>query len=101
MRDASQQVKTGKNIGTDWTTFQPGDLLFFGNKETGRITHVAIHDNNGDYVHSSGRVKRNSLNPESPLYGSHSFITAVRIKGSIPSEGITRVENHPWFFDKK
>ncbi len=100
MRDASQQVHTGKNLGTDWKTFQPGDLLFFGNKETGKITHVAIHDKNGDYVHSSGRVKRNSLNPESPIYGAHSFITAVRIKGCIPSQGITRVEDHPWFFDK-
>ena len=100
MRDASQQVKTGQNIGDDWKTFQSADLLFFGNKKTGRITHVAIHDKNGDYVHSSGRVKRNSLNPQSPLYGSHSFITAVRVKDSIPSRGIVRLENHPWFFDK-
>ena len=100
MRDASQQVKTGANLGDDWTKFKAADLLFFGNKKTGRITHVAIHDKNGDYVHSSGRVKRNSLNPKSPLYGSHSFITAVRIDGNIPSQGITRVEDHPWFFNK-
>ena len=100
MRDASQQVKTGANLGDDCTKFKAADLLFFGNKKTGKITHVAIHDKNGDYVHSSGRVKRNSLNPKSPLYGSHSFITAVRIDGSIPSQGITRVEDHPWFFNK-
>lgn len=102
MRDASQQIKTGKDIGTDWTTFKPGDLLFFGYPETGKVTHVALNygDGTGDYIHSSGRVKRNSLNPKSPIFGAHSFISAVRIEGNIPSPGIQRVENHPWFFNK-
>ena len=43
-RDASQQALTGLKIkGSDWQQCQPGDLLFFGNSATGRVTHVGIY----------------------------------------------------------
>lgn len=99
MRDASQQALTGTRIeAKDWRTCQPGDLLFFGNARTGKVTHVAIYDHNGNYVHSSGRVKRNSVDPESESYLTTPFLHAVRIAGNEETKGITRARNHPWYF---
>ncbi len=99
MRDASQQALTGKRIeASDWRTCQPGDLLFFGNAKTKKITHVAIYDHNGNYVHSSGRVKRNSVDPDSPSYLTTPFLHAVRINGMEETPGIIRARNHPWYF---
>ncbi len=99
MRDASQQAKTGTRIeARDWRTCRPGDLLFFGNAKTGRVTHVAIYDSEGNYVHSSGRVKRNSVDPESDAYLTTPFLHAVRIAGNEESKGITLARNHPWYF---
>lgn len=99
MRDASQQALTGQRIAAeDWRKCRAGDLLFFGNARTGRVTHVAIYDNNGKYVHSSGRVKRNSVDPEDPTYLTTPFLHAVRIAGNEETPGITRARNHPWYF---
>lgn len=101
MRDASQQAKTGTRIeAEDWRVCQAGDLLFFGNKETGKVTHVAIYDSNGYYVHSSGRVKRNSVDSNSPDYLTTPFLHAVRIHGNEGTAGITCVRNHPWYFNQ-
>lgn len=100
-RDASQQALTGTHLDpADWRDYQPGDLLFFGNPATGRVTHVAIHHHDGNYVHSSGRVKRNSLDPESPAYLTTPFLHAVRINGNQGTFGITRAIDHPWYFSK-
>lgn len=99
-RDASQQALTGQQLAPEkWRDFEPGDLLFFGNSETGRITHVGIYDHDGMYVHSSGRVKRNSLDPESPAY-LYSPLKAVRVNGMIGTFGITPATAHPWYFEK-
>ncbi|MCM1066479.1 MAG: C40 family peptidase [Muribaculaceae bacterium] len=99
MRDASQQALTGTRIeASDWRTCRPGDLLFFGNANTKKVTHVAIYDRDGNYVHSSGRVKRNSVDPDSPDYLSTPFLHAVRIAGNEESDGIVRARNHPWYF---
>ncbi len=99
MRDASQQALTGTRIETaNWRTCRPGDLLFFGNATTKKVTHVAIYDSNGNYVHSSGRVKRNSVDPDSPDYLTTPFLHAVRIAGNEETPGIIRARNHPWYF---
>lgn len=99
MRDASQQAKTGTRIeAKDWKDCRAGDLLFFGNAKTGKVTHVAIYDHDGKYVHSSGRVKRNSVDPEDPSYLSTPFLHAVRIAGNEETPGIRRARNHPWYF---
>lgn len=98
-RDASQQALTGQRIeAKDWKTCQPGDLLFFGDADTRKVTHVAIYDHDGNYVHSSGRVKRNSVDPDSPDYLTTPFLHAVRINGKIGTDGITYARNHPWYF---
>ncbi|MDE6301954.1 MAG: C40 family peptidase [Muribaculaceae bacterium] len=99
MRDASQQARTGKRLEADeWPEYQPGDLMFFGNSSTGRVTHVAIYDHDGRYIHSSGRVKRNSVDPESPDY-LYSPLHSVRIHGMEGTRGITRAIDHPWLFN--
>jgi hypothetical protein len=99
-RDASQQARIGMRIEPEsWRQCLRGDLLFFGNVNTGKVTHVAIYDHDGEYLHSSGRVHRNSLDPQSPLYINNSFLHAVRIIGYEGTDGITRVVNHPWYFN--
>ncbi len=98
-RDASQQARTGTRLEADaWRDYQPGDLLFFGNAKKQKVTHVGIYDSNGNYVHSSGRVKRNSLDPASPAY-LYSPLWSVRIHGNEGTEGITRVIDHSWYFN--
>lgn len=99
MRDASQQALTGTRIEAEnWRDCRAGDLLFFGTR-AGKVTHVAIYDSNGDYVHSSGRVKRNSVDPSSPSYLTTPFLHSVRIGGNEGTRGITRAAEHPWYYN--
>lgn len=101
MRDASQQATTGQIIpAADWRTCQAGDLLFFGNAKTRRVTHVGIYDHDGNYIHSSGRVKRNSIDPDSPAYLTTPFFHATRIAGNEGTRGIVKAIDHSWYFDK-
>ncbi len=98
-RNASQQARTGTHLDAkDWPTYQAADLLFFGDSKTQKVTHVGIYDQGGNYVHSSGRVKRNSLDPASPAY-LYSPLWAVRIHGNEGSDGITPAIDHPWYFN--
>ena len=98
-RDASQQALTGRIMkkGTDWHQYQTGDLLFFGNEKTGRVTHVGIYLRDGKYIHCSGQVKINSLDPRAKDY-LYSPLSASRIKGMVGTKGITAVKDHPWYF---
>lgn len=75
-RDASQQVNAGKAIDENlsFENLQKGDLLFFGKKATDstkqRTTHVGIwlgNDKN-EFIHASGNVRINSINPEAKNY---------------------------------
>lgn len=95
-RDASQQALTGKIIA-DWHDAQPCDLLFFGNSTTGRVTHVGLYLRDGKYIHCSGQVKINDLDPESPDY-LYSPLSISRINGMIGTKGIKYVRDHEWYF---
>ena len=100
-RDASQQALTGKIFkrGTDWHQYETGDLLFFGNEKTGRVTHVGIYLRDGKYIHCSGQVKINSLDPKARyLPFLYSPLTATRIRGMLGTKGITALRNHPFYF---
>ncbi len=97
-RDAWQQALTGTRLeASDWKEARPGDLLFFGTS-SGRVTHVAIYSGKGEYVHCSGRVRVNSVNPKAKNYLSTPFLSISRIDGNIGSDGITAVKSHPWYF---
>ena len=95
-RDASQQALTGKKIA-DWHDAQPCDLLFFGNSTTGRVTHVGLYLRDGKYIHCSGQVKINDLDPKSPDY-LYSPLSISRINGMIGTKGIKYVRDHEWYF---
>ena len=62
-RDARQQALVGKPVDDAFNLWAVGDLIFFTERSE-NITHVAISLGNGDFIHSSGFVKLNSLNPE-------------------------------------
>lgn len=100
-RDASQQACTGTKIqAADWAQAKTGDLLFFGTK-TGRVTHVGIYLSGGKYIHCSGQVKINSLNPADADYLSTPFLSISRIQGQVGTHGIIAVKDHPWYFNQK
>ena len=100
-RDASQQALTGEIIPANrWRECHTGDLLFFGNAR-GRVDHVALYLNNGEYIHCSGRVKINSLDPTAANYRPDDFLSISRMENRIGTPGITAVKAHPWYFNQK
>lgn len=99
LRDARQQIEIGERISaTDTAALRRGDLLFFSSTPEGRIGHVAIYDSDGRYIHSSGRIKTNVMSNDDPDFSNRVYRGASRIDGMIPSEGITQVIDHPWYF---
>ena len=50
-RDAHQQALEGRDAGTSIDDAEPGDLLFFSEREDGRITHVGIALGESRMVH--------------------------------------------------
>lgn len=100
LRDASPQSKTGSEVDmNNLLSWKPGDLIFFGNNTTGRVNHVAIHLINGKFIHSSGRVKINSLNPQdTDCYTQSKPIVVRRMIDSVGTPGIMYYRNHSWYF---
>ncbi len=99
LRDARQQIEIGKRIEPeDFDQLQRGDLLFFSSQPDGRISHVAIYDRDGRYIHSSGLVKSNEMIPDDPDFGNRYYRGASRISGMEDTPGIIRMINHPWYF---
>lgn len=93
-RNASQQATTGTAVDKkDLSALRRGDLITFGNPRTGRVTHVAIYDADGRYVHSSGRVKMNSLCKDAAGYLPLNVLHVRRINDDYP-----RVSEHHWYF---
>lgn len=97
-RDASQQALIGQRIESrDWKTAKLGDLLFWGTRK-GKVTHVGIYLKDGEYIHCSGRVKINSVDPNAKNYLTTPFLSISRIDGHIGTRGITMVKDHSWYF---
>lgn len=104
-RNASQQVFCGKEIAVSRPdikgktqeevkenydrnkaqeaikNIRRGDLVFFGNTETGSITHVGIYLGDGKMIHASQLVRINSLIPGEENYyeNAHRIIKACRL----------------------
>jgi len=97
-RDASQQALYGEQVDfTNRNNLQTGDLLFFG-RSAQRITHVGIYTENGDFIHSSGRVHIASIDPADPKYvADRNNVAARRILNSLNTDGIFRVKEHEWY----
>jgi SH3-like domain-containing protein len=99
-RDASQQIRYGEKIDFEnMENLQPGDFLFFG-RNAQRITHVGMYLGKGLYIHASGLVRINSIDPKDPAYNitlKKNLVGAVRIINSLGTEGLALVKNHPWY----
>lgn len=92
-RDANQQADQGEPIepGKDFANLKKGDLLFYGRKaeegKSERIVHVGIYLGNREYIHSSGKVRINSFDPNSPIFDESNlkrFVRARRVIASTP-----------------
>ncbi|WP_242927857.1 C40 family peptidase [Pontibacter vulgaris] len=90
-RDASQQIHLGELVNTEqgWQNMQPGDLLFFGvpaqADKPERVVHVGMWiGGNQEFIHSAGKVKINSMNPEAPNYDASEFKRFLRAKRISP-----------------
>lgn len=90
-RDADQQAAVGTPVDTseNFSHLRPGDLLFFGAKATAtrreRITHVGISLGGMRYIHESGDVHLNSLDPGASDYSEFrrkGLLKVQRILGS-------------------
>lgn len=69
-RDAGQQAPVTQRIDTSHgiDKLERGDLVFFGNKETGRVRHVGFYLGEGRFLHCIGKAHYNSLIPGNPEY---------------------------------
>lgn len=94
-RDASQQAMTGKTVN-GITNAHKGDLLFFGTA-AGKVNHVGIYIGNNQFIHCSGQVKINSLNPKDKNYIKYNLLKIKRIDGMIGTDGIWSIHDHPWY----
>lgn len=64
-RDSSQQANQGKSV-KQYGDGQPGDMVFFKNKED-KVHHVGILLEEDKIIHASGRVRIDHLNDEGIL----------------------------------
>lgn len=98
-RDASQQVNEGEEVDTDknWENLEVGDLLFFGEKATDekkeRVVHVGMWIGNNEFIHSRGRVRISSFDPNSPNFDEYELNRYLRTKRIInqKSDGVISV----------
>jgi cell wall-associated NlpC family hydrolase len=104
-RDASQQVYEGELIDTDkdFSKLQPGDLLFFGriDKETGKekVVHVGMWIGNNQFIHSSGRVKINSMDKDAANFDAFNYNRYLRTKRILgqQTKGLQYLANNQLF----
>lgn len=85
-RDASQQIKEGEEVDNnkDWDKLEIGDLLFFGVPVTDsspeRVVHVGMWIGDNSFIHSRGRVRISSFDPESEHYDEYELNRYLRTK---------------------
>ncbi len=100
-RDASQQIHEGEEVDVDknWNNLQVGDLLFFGEKATAekkeRVVHVGMWIGDNSFIHSRGRVRISSFDPESPDFDEYELNRYLRTKRIVgkKTQNIKNVES--------
>lgn len=91
-RDTDQQALEGTAVTLDagFTQLRKGDLLFFGTAATAdrpeRISHVGVHVGSLEFIHASGLVRRNSLDPASPIYSESLRARLLRARRVLPDK---------------
>jgi cell wall-associated NlpC family hydrolase len=94
-RDTDQQAKMGSAVTIDdtFSELRTGDLLFFGTAATPdrpeRVSHVGVHVGSREFIHASGLVRRNSLDPASPIYDEGLRKRLLHIRRVLPEPRIT------------
>ena len=106
-RDASQQAYVGERLEAkkDFSSWQKGDLVFFGRKATASqkegISHVGFYMGDGKFIHALGDVHINSLNPQDKEYDEFNagrLLFAVRFLPYINKEkGLTTTDRNPYY----
>jgi len=105
-RDASQQALQGENVDikNGFGQLKKGDLLFFGKKGTDstkeRITHVGMYLGDYEFIHESGRVTINSLDPQKENFSQYRFnmfVKAKRIIGSINKNVLDFISSNKFY----
>lgn len=103
-RDANQQANTGDPVDTEngFENLKIGDLMFFGLAATDstaeKITHVGMYIGDTEFIHSSGIVRIDSIDPSRPNFSQYrydGFIRAKRIITSLNKNGVFLIKNHP------
>lgn len=85
-RDASQQVHEGTLVddSKEFDKLIPGDLLFFGSKATDstpeRVVHVGMWIGNNEFIHSSGKVRISSMDPDAENFDEPNYNRYLRTK---------------------
>ncbi|SEL68630.1 C40 family peptidase [Parapedobacter koreensis] len=110
-RDASQQVLAGQFVDIlsadtldtqkALQNLQPADLLFFASGKNrdpnARVTHVALYLGNGEFIHSAGTVRINSMLRDAPNYEDFETRTLVAARRYIRQSdpALQPVAQHP------
>ena len=111
-RDASQQVLAGDavqildesgkfNEELALKNLKPADLLFFAGGRTSRITHVALYIGNGEFIHSAGTVRINSMLKDADNYDDFQTRTIVSAKRYIGAQDqqIKSIKEHSAYYN--
>jgi gamma-D-glutamyl-L-lysine dipeptidyl-peptidase len=100
-RDASQQVHVGTLVDDrgDFSGLRPGDLLFFGRRASAagpeRVVHVAMWIGDGRFIHASGRVRIDSMDPSAQDYDAYNhgrYLRTMRVPGT--AHGLKTLQHH-------
>lgn len=106
-RNASQQALSGDPVDVSGVSegrldsLEKGDLLFFGNKRSGKISHVGIYIGEGKFIHSSQYVRISSLRKEDEDYysGTVNLVSGRRVCGmENKGKGVERIARSPYYF---
>ncbi|RMF09125.1 MAG: glycoside hydrolase [Candidatus Neomarinimicrobiota bacterium] len=102
-RDASQQVTVGQLVtrSVDFELLQPGDLLFFGRKATAdepeHATHVGLYLGNTEFIHSSGRVKINSLDSTRANFNQYRYDHFLQARRILSDSTVPVLKRQEWY----
>ncbi len=82
-RDSYLQAEEGEDVPVD--QLKAGDLIFFRSDKAGRITHVGIYMEDGNFIHASRSKKGVSVSSLSDDYFRKNFAGARRILKQVDS----------------
>ena len=88
-RNSRGQAAAGMPVDMDGG-LHPCDLLFFGEGDGVKITHVGISTGGSRFIHSSGLVFESSFDPADPLFIPRKVLSAVRFQLDDPRFLVSR-----------